>query len=66
MNTTRLPLIPLELIEFLEAQFPPAEYQTGDTLEILAYRGGQRKIVRYLRQLYDEQAISPHDKILED
>lgn len=49
------PTIPPELIEYLEAAFPPVDPTPSDTLAELHFRGGQRSVIRFLRRKLTER-----------
>ncbi len=55
MDADAFPPLPLVVLEALEALYPEQEVLTEDTLPELMYRGGQRALVRWLREVYTAQ-----------
>ena len=55
MDEPKVPLIPDDLMIFLDELFPERSPEIGESVEMLHFRGGQRSVIRFLRAKYAEQ-----------
>ena len=52
------PLIPKDLIIELNRRFPNQSPQNGETHTDLVWRGGQRSVIEFLNNMFEEQEAS--------
>ncbi len=52
------PLIPKDLLTELNRRFPNQSPQNGETLQELTWRGGQRSVIEFLNNVFEEQEAS--------
>lgn len=46
-----------ELLPILEKTFPILLYKPGETLEALAYKGGEQKVIEFIRNMIKKAAL---------
>lgn len=57
----QFPLIPLDLLVFLEKRYPERSWQPGDDLDGLKFYGGKVDLVRLLRAEFEAQNAPPEE-----
>jgi len=54
-NSDKCPTVPKELIRFLASIYPDRCARLDETERLIFYRAGQRSVIDYLIQRYNEQ-----------
>lgn len=62
MDLDGFPTIPLDLLVALEARYPEACAEVGQTMDQLMFSGGKRDLVRWLRLAYTKQNSKDQDE----
>lgn len=62
MDLDGFPTIPLDLVEAMEARYPEACAEVGQTMDELMFYGGKRDLVRWLRLVYTKQNTKDEDE----
>jgi len=54
-NSDKCPTVPKELIRFLASIYPDRSPRLDETERVIFYKAGQRSVIDYLIQRYNEQ-----------
>lgn len=52
---TKVPPIPLAVVEYLERMFPDKSCGVNDSIDVIKFKAGQVAVHRHLRAKYDDQ-----------